>query len=546
MVAFLLRGKGRLLLDSVVGRHIIVCGINISTSRIAVKASWAGRHSLSTSSSPPESKSSSDGNLNKDLSIDPAEPVFIKTSAAAGTTTVPTAASTPKSFPTTNTNENNNELSVAQVEQWISHLSGANEIRILKKEVQEASLKFDQATQTLVEARKLVDTSLQEWQTVSGKHLTLLQRKESWTPADAQEFTTLIQKEVESKRVLEQAKVALNQAENVATQSQMAYMNKLRQRYQEEQSYQDYWRVVGTYGTWSLIGLNSVIFLASQYVHRRREKERMNQIESIIMSMGNNNDKIENNDDGIAKNTNIVPIAMRKEGYSTTTESHDRSLSSNKEEEGQSTPLANDVKIKTTETTEAAAGNVPLKEEEEASSSMKAIIPETDDADVPTATNETEGKLPVFTRFWRKIGLSSSTDHDGKKESKNEDQTITEESLSVSTSTNEGDDYKGAMIDNAQRIRQQLGMKTKHYWSKTVSISKQAFNDFKETNLSKKTQQCWSKTVSISKQAFDNVKESAAEIHVPSAVFGASVMYGVVIAVSIFMPSSSSSSSNQR
>jgi hypothetical protein len=59
-------------------------------------------------------------------------------------------------------------------------------------------------------------------------------------------------------------------------------MNRMRRRYHEEQIWQDQWRVLGTYGTWSLIVLNSCVFLGSQYFLRMRENARMKAIEELI------------------------------------------------------------------------------------------------------------------------------------------------------------------------------------------------------------------------------------------------------------------------
>jgi hypothetical protein len=52
-------------------------------------------------------------------------------------------------------------------------------------------------------------------------------------------------------------------------------MDALRHKYQEEQAWQDRWRVLGTFGTWGLIGLNSLVFLASQVLFYRREARRL-------------------------------------------------------------------------------------------------------------------------------------------------------------------------------------------------------------------------------------------------------------------------------
>jgi uncharacterized protein (UPF0333 family) len=62
----------------------------------------------------------------------------------------------------------------------------------------------------------------------------------------------------------------------------MEYMNNLRKRYHEEQVWTDKWRILSTYGTWGLIGLNSIVFLVSQYMFRQREVQRMKDFEGLL------------------------------------------------------------------------------------------------------------------------------------------------------------------------------------------------------------------------------------------------------------------------
>jgi She9 / Mdm33 family len=160
--------------------------------------------------------------------------------------------------------------------------SGTLEILALKESVNHASLAFDQASMTVTWSRRHLDECIKHWERISGQHLQLLQRRESWTSEDAQTFAKLISEEVSSRHKLEQARHDLTSAEEILSQRQLDYMNGMRRRYHEEQIWQDKWRVVGTYGTWSLIVLNSVVFLASQYFLQFREKARMKSMEELI------------------------------------------------------------------------------------------------------------------------------------------------------------------------------------------------------------------------------------------------------------------------
>ena len=163
-----------------------------------------------------------------------------------------------------------------------SERSGTSEIYALKESVNEAGAAFDMASATVTTNRKNLDGALRKWERASGQHLQLLQRRESWTPEDAQRFADFVSLEITSRAELEQARHDLGRSEELLTKSQLDYINKMRRRYHEEQIWQDQWRVLGTYGTWTLIVLNSCVFLGSQFFQKRREQDRTETIERLI------------------------------------------------------------------------------------------------------------------------------------------------------------------------------------------------------------------------------------------------------------------------
>ena len=163
-----------------------------------------------------------------------------------------------------------------------SERSGTSEILALKESVNEAGAAFDTASAAVTTDRRNLDGALRKWERASGQHLQLLQRRESWTPEDAQRFADFVSLEITSRAELEQARHDLSRSEELLTKSQLDYINKMRRRYHEEQIWQDQWRVLGTYGTWTLIVLNSCVFLGSQFFQRRRERDRTETIERLI------------------------------------------------------------------------------------------------------------------------------------------------------------------------------------------------------------------------------------------------------------------------
>lgn len=165
---------------------------------------------------------------------------------------------------------------------WMER-TGTAEISQLKQDVTTASFEFDAATRDVALARRKVDETLIEYESISRQHNSLLHKRDKWTPDDASSFAMLVNLEVMTRQQLEEARTILQKHEEGLSRSQLSYMNAMRRRYHEEQIWQDKWRVFGTYGTWTLIVLNSLVFLASQYVHRIREVDRIKAIETLII-----------------------------------------------------------------------------------------------------------------------------------------------------------------------------------------------------------------------------------------------------------------------
>ena len=160
--------------------------------------------------------------------------------------------------------------------------SGTAEVLALKQAVSMKAEAFDAASAKVVQARRQLDESLLTWERVNGQHMQLLQRRDRWTPEDAREFANLVEKEVHNRTTMELARATLTTSENALSQTQMEYMNAMRKRYHEEQIWQDQWRILSTFGTWSLIVLNSILFLSSQFFTRRREASKMKHLEKLI------------------------------------------------------------------------------------------------------------------------------------------------------------------------------------------------------------------------------------------------------------------------
>jgi She9 / Mdm33 family len=167
------------------------------------------------------------------------------------------------------------------VHSWDEH-SGQRELDNLKRSVQQASINFDATVGTVASCRAAVEEAQKAHDESQKHHANLMMRRDQWDGADAASFVEYTSREVKTRQALAEARNDLRKAEEDSSRCQREYMDVMRQRYHEEQMWQDKWRMLGTFGTWTLIGLNSIVFLGSQFFHQRREVNRLKAIEELI------------------------------------------------------------------------------------------------------------------------------------------------------------------------------------------------------------------------------------------------------------------------
>jgi hypothetical protein len=170
----------------------------------------------------------------------------------------------------------------SQIQALWEQASGDAELRLLKNRVSKTSQEFDEAVRCVTQQRRHVEECQKRHEQVYQRHASLLMRREQWTPEEAGCFVDITSQEVKARQALHDARQELHNMETRASRLQQTYMDALRTKYQEEQAWQDRWRLLGTYGTWSLIGLNSLVFLFSQVLFYRREARRLKDIENLI------------------------------------------------------------------------------------------------------------------------------------------------------------------------------------------------------------------------------------------------------------------------
>lgn len=165
---------------------------------------------------------------------------------------------------------------------FLSETSGEKEISHLKQQVNDISLQFDKVTQKVTSIRDQTVTLQSKYEDLQKEHLQLMMRRDSWSEVDIQRFADITSSEVHTKRELDTSRIQLKQCEDLQEKTKKEYMDAVRKRYHEEQLWQDKWRVISTYGTWILIGINSIVFLGGQMLHQRREGERIRILSNLM------------------------------------------------------------------------------------------------------------------------------------------------------------------------------------------------------------------------------------------------------------------------
>ena len=174
------------------------------------------------------------------------------------------------------------------LQEYWADAAGVNEIAVLKDNVNQAAQHVDDQNRAVQEARTHMQQATAYAEQMSSRHkqMMLLHREQPLELSNddsVQQFAQLTAAESKARVTARQSLQALSEAESALQQSQLIYMNALRKRYHEEQVWQDKWRVLGTYWTWLLIGLNSVVFVAGQVLHWRREESRLQAIHSLLV-----------------------------------------------------------------------------------------------------------------------------------------------------------------------------------------------------------------------------------------------------------------------
>jgi hypothetical protein len=103
----------------------------------------------------------------------------------------------------------------------------------------------------------------------------LLQRKHTWTGEDVTRFTELYRLEHLTSQQEATAKENYRQSEKLMDRQYMELTRAIMERYHEEQLWSDKIRSVSTYGTWALMVVNLILFVAVQTVFEPIKRKRL-------------------------------------------------------------------------------------------------------------------------------------------------------------------------------------------------------------------------------------------------------------------------------
>ncbi|KTW27158.1 uncharacterized protein T551_03152 [Pneumocystis jirovecii RU7] len=174
----------------------------------------------------------------------------------------------------------------ASVKEKLNWLTGYTKIEQLKNQIHEQEILLKEARIETKEAKRRHTLAVQQRLKLQQEVNELLQRKHLWTPMDLEKFTSLYRNDHVNEQEEQSAYKHLIECEEKLDELQVQLLNFMLTRYHEEQIWSDKIRHTSTWGTWSLIGLNIVLFLVIQLGLEPRKRRRLiHDLEQRIYSM---------------------------------------------------------------------------------------------------------------------------------------------------------------------------------------------------------------------------------------------------------------------
>ncbi|KTW30830.1 hypothetical protein T552_00542 [Pneumocystis carinii B80] len=161
------------------------------------------------------------------------------------------------------------------IEEKLNELTGYTKIEKLKCLISEQEINLKKARIETKEAKYKHTLAIQERLKLQQEVNELLQRKHLWTPSDLERFTSLYRYDHVNEQEEQKAYAHLIECESKLDELQVQLIHFMLRRYHEEQIWSDKIRRMSTWGTWSLIGFNIMLFLIIQLGLEPRKRKKL-------------------------------------------------------------------------------------------------------------------------------------------------------------------------------------------------------------------------------------------------------------------------------
>ena len=171
---------------------------------------------------------------------------------------------------------------------------------------------------SLQEAREAYSSAISQRSSSQREVNTLLQRKQTWDPADVERFTSLYRSDHANEQAEASARERLTQIERESEEAAAKLSKTILARYHEEQIWSDKIRRMSTWGTWGLMGVNVLLFLVFQIgVEPWRRKRLVRGFEEkVVEALGRDGTAL----GAVQAETTIEPAAAHRDSDPTTGE----------------------------------------------------------------------------------------------------------------------------------------------------------------------------------------------------------------------------------
>ncbi|KAI9752834.1 MAG: hypothetical protein M4579_005449 [Chaenotheca gracillima] len=146
----------------------------------------------------------------------------------------------------------------------LNDLTGYTPIETLKSSIEVQESRLATIRQQVRAAKASYQDAISQRSASQREVNSLLQRKNAWTPADLERFTSLYRNDHANEQAEVAAQEQLSQAEQEMEKESEELGTNILKRYHEEQVWSDKIRRMSTWGTWGLMGVNVLLFFVFQ------------------------------------------------------------------------------------------------------------------------------------------------------------------------------------------------------------------------------------------------------------------------------------------